>query len=122
MPKILKGIFKKSFHNPNSRDSSKYYVVEYLAQTPFAMSALEVLQSFLAQQDALLEALGSMDSLILMENMSYLNIHIWYHVALSVDVIFCKKTIGRTVVDEGASTCVMSISCWKALSSSELVP
>ena len=42
--------------------------------------------------------------------------------ALLVDVIHGGKTIGRTVVDEGASTCVMSLSCWKALGSPELVP
>ena len=42
--------------------------------------------------------------------------------ALSVDVFHCGKTIGRTVLDQSASTCVMSISCWKALGSLELVP
>ena len=45
-----------------------------------------------------------------------------YHVALSIDVIHGGKTIGRAVVDEGASTCVMSLTCWKALGSPELVP
>ena len=30
--------------------------------------------------------------------------------------------VGKTVVDEGASTCVMSMSCWKYLGSLELVP
>ena len=30
--------------------------------------------------------------------------------------------IGGVVVDEGASTCVMSLSCWKSLGSLELVP
>ena len=53
MLKILKGVFKKEFHNPKSRAASNYSVVEYLAQTPCAMSALEVLQSFPTQQDAL---------------------------------------------------------------------
>ena len=43
MPKIPKGIFKKEFHNPNSRVAYNYSVVEYLAQTPCAMSRLEVL-------------------------------------------------------------------------------
>ena len=43
MPKIPKGVFKKSFHNPNSGVASNYSIVEYLAQTPCAMSALEVL-------------------------------------------------------------------------------
>ena len=41
--------------------------------------------------------------------------------AFPVHVIHGGKTIGRTVVDEGASTCVMSLSCWKALGSLELV-
>ena len=45
-----------------------------------------------------------------------------YHVALSIDDIHGGKTIGRAVVDEGASTCVMSLSYWKALRSLELVP
>ena len=45
-----------------------------------------------------------------------------YHAALSVDVIHGGKTIGRTFVHEGSSTCVMYLSCWKALGSLELVP
>ena len=45
IPKIPKGVFKKSFHNPNSRATYNYYVVEYFSQNPCAMSTLEVLQS-----------------------------------------------------------------------------
>ena len=45
MPKILKGVFKKALHNPNTRATTNYSVVEYLSQTPCAMSSLEVLQS-----------------------------------------------------------------------------
>ena len=124
MPKILKGVFKKTLHNPNARATSNYSVVEDLAQTPCAMLDLEVLQSCLAQRDALLAALGSMDSSILMAkfNMSDFKICLPYHVALSIDVIHGRNTIGRVVVDEGASTCVMSLSCWKAFGSPELVP
>ena len=59
MPKIPKGVFKKTLHNPNARDASNYSIVEDLAQTPCAMSALEVLQSCLAQRDTLLAALGT---------------------------------------------------------------
>ena len=55
-------------------------------------------------------------------HLSDVKIHLPYHVALSIDVIHGGKTIGREVVDEGASTCVMSLSCWKALGSPELVP
>ena len=43
MPKIPKGVFKKTLHNPNARVAANYSVFEDLAQTPCAMSALEVL-------------------------------------------------------------------------------
>ena len=88
------------------------------------MLALEMLQSCPAQWDALLAALGSMDSSSLMVkfNLSDVKICLPYHVALSIDGIHGGKTIGREVVDEGDSTCVMSLSCWKALRSLELVP
>ena len=113
MTKIPKGVFKKTLHNPNTRAAANYFVVEDLSRTPCAMSALEVLQSCLARQDALLAALGSMDSSSLMAkfNLSDVKIRLPYHVALSIDVIHGGKTIGRSVVDEGASTCVMSLSC-----------
>ena len=31
MPKIPKGVFKKTLHNPNARAVSNYFVVEYLS-------------------------------------------------------------------------------------------
>src|SRR5882757_9400909 len=123
MPKIPKGVFKKTLHNPNARAASNYSVVEDLAQTSCAMSALEVLQSCPAQRDTLLAALGNMDSSSLMAkfHLSNVKIRLPYHVSLSIDVIHGGKTIGRAVVDEGDSTCVISLSCWKALGSLELV-
>ena len=65
-----------------------------------------------------------MDSLSLMAKFNLYDVKIFlpYNVALSIDVIHGGNTIGRIVVDEGASTCVMSLSCWKALGSVELVP
>ena len=112
MPKIPKGVFKKTLHNPNARDASNYSMVEDLSQTPCAMSALEVLQSCPTQWDALLAALGSMDSSSLMVkfHLSDVKIRLPYHVALSIDAIHGGKTIGRAIVDEGVSTCVLSLS------------
>ena len=55
-------------------------------------------------------------------NLSDVKIHLPYHVALSIDVIHGGKTIGRAVVYEGVFACVMSLSCWKALGSPDLVP
>lgn len=34
-----------------------------------------------------------------------------------IQVIIKGKTIHRIVVDEGSSTCIMSLSCWKAIGS-----
>jgi hypothetical protein len=62
MTRIPKGAFKKASHNPNARAAQNYSVVEDLSQTPCAMSALEVLQSFPAQRKALLTALGSIET------------------------------------------------------------
>ena len=109
MPKILKGVFKKTLHNPNARDASNYSMVEDLAQNPCAMSALEVLQSCPTQRNALLATLGSMDSSSLMVKFHLFDVKIRlpYHVALSIYVIHGGNTIGRAVVGEGASTCVM---------------
>jgi hypothetical protein len=44
LPHILKGVLKRSSHNPNARDAQNYSIVEDLGQTPCVMSALEVLQ------------------------------------------------------------------------------
>jgi hypothetical protein len=45
--------------------------------------------------------------------------HLPYHVAFQIVVAYTMKTftrnIFRTVVDEGASTCVMYLVCWKAI-------
>ena len=64
-----------------------------------------------------------MESVILMANFNLFDVKpcIPYHVDFSIYVVHGEKTIGRTVVDEFASACVMSISCWKVLGSPELV-
>ena len=45
MPRIPKASSKRSTINPNARAAQNYSIVEDLAQSPCAMSALEVLQS-----------------------------------------------------------------------------
>jgi hypothetical protein len=62
MTRIPKGTFKKVSHNPNARAAQNYSVVEDLSQTPCAMSALEVLQSFPSQRKYLLTTLGSTET------------------------------------------------------------
>ena len=84
MPKILKGVFKKTFHNPNTRASSNYSVVEDLAQNPCVMSTLEVLHIFPSQRDVHLAAIGSTDWVSLLEkfNLSDVKMCLPYHLTL----------------------------------------
>jgi hypothetical protein len=129
MTRIPKGAFKRASHNPNARAAQNYSVVEDLSQTPCAMSALEVLQSCPAQRKALLTALGSTETCnpgTIMLDTTDLKPRLPYHVAFQIVVGHPTKTltrnIFRTVVDEGASTCVMSLACWKAIGQPELSP
>jgi hypothetical protein len=126
---IPKGAFKKASHNPNARATQNYSVVEFLSQTPCAMSTLEVLQSFPAQRKALLTTLGSTETCNLgtiMLDTTNLKPHLPYHVAFQIVVAHPTKTFTHNiffiVVDEGASTCVMSLACWKAIGQPELSP
>jgi hypothetical protein len=49
-----------------------------------------------------------------------------YHIAFQIVVAHPTKKFNRnifhTVVDEGASTCVMSLACWKAIGQPVLSP
>jgi hypothetical protein len=40
--------------------------------------------------------------------------------AFQIEVVVSDKNICRTVIDEGASMCVMSLACWKSIGSSPL--
>ena len=40
--------------------------------------------------------------------------------AFQIDVVVHNQQIHRTILDEGASTCVMSLACWKGLKSPAL--
>jgi hypothetical protein len=126
---IPKGAFKKSSHNPNARAAQNYSVVEDLSQTPRSMSSLEVLQSCPAQRKALLTALGSTETCnpgTIMLDTTDLKPHLPYHVVFQIVVAHPTKTftwnIFYMVVDEGASTCVMLLACWKAIGQPELSP
>jgi hypothetical protein len=70
-------------HNPNGGDAPNYSVVQDLAQTPCAMFALEVLQSFPSHRTVLLSAIGAADStsqLIMKFDATNVREHLPYHV------------------------------------------
>jgi hypothetical protein len=118
-----KGVVKKSAFNPHARAAQNYSIVEDLAQAPSAMSALEVLQSCPAQRRALLKAIGGIDptdeNLIVFDLTEHIP-RLPAQLAFQIQVVVADKSICQTVVDEGASTCVMSFSCWKAIGSPAL--
>jgi hypothetical protein len=122
-PRIPKGVLKCSTHNPNARATQNYSIVEDLGQTPCAMSALEVLQTCPSQRNALLSALGSLEpsgSKVIKFDVTDVKPRLPYHGAFQIHMEYSKYTIKRVVVDEGASTCVMSLVYWKDLDSSTL--
>ena len=43
-----------------------------------------------------------------------------HQIAFLIQVIINSKMIHHTVIDEGASTCIMSVACWKAIGSPTL--
>ena len=52
---------RRNVHNPQARATHNYSLVDDLAQSPTAMSVLEVLQTFPTQWKSLLSALGVVD-------------------------------------------------------------
>lgn len=112
-------------HNPNARVAPSYSIMEDLAQMPCAMSSLEVLQSCPSQRVAFLFAIGVVDSsiqLVMMFDATDMRPLLPYHVSFHIGVVCNNLLVKRTIIDEGASACVMSLSCWKVIGSLELTP
>jgi hypothetical protein len=87
------------------------------------MSALEVLQSCPTQRKALLKSIGGIDpmdtNLIIFDLEDHIP-RLPPQLAFQIQVVVSHKNICRTVIDEGASTCVMSLACWKDIVSPSL--
>ena len=85
-----------------------------MSQAPSAMSALEVLQSCPIQWKELLKAIGGIDptdtNLIIFDLEDHIP-RLPPQLAFQIQVIVSNKNICRIIIDEGASTCVMSITC-----------
>jgi hypothetical protein len=109
-----KGIVRKSVFNPHIRAAQNYSIVEYLLQAPSTMLALKVLQSFPAQWKALLKAIGEIDptntNLIIFDLEDHV-LRLPPQLAFQIQVVVENKNICRNFIDEGASTCVMSVTC-----------
>jgi len=87
------------------------------------MSALEVLQSCPSQRKSLLLAIGGIDpadSDLITFDLEGHTPTLPHQIAFLIEVIINTKMIHCTVIDEGASTCIMSVACWKAIGSPTL--
>ena len=94
------------------RAAQNYNIVEDLAVSPSAMSALEVLQSCPAQRKLLLSAIGAIDlqdSNLIVFDLENSTPHLPHQMDFQVPVLVKNRPCFRIVIDEGASPCIMSI-------------
>lgn len=82
------------------------------------MSTLEVLQSFPSQQSGL----DPIESNLIAFDTKHITPHLSHQLTFQIQVTIMEKLIHRIVVNEGETTSVMSISCWKALGSPPITP
>jgi hypothetical protein len=115
-----KGVVRRSSFNPHACASQNYSIVEDLVQAPSAMSSLEVLQSCPTQRKELLKSIsriGPMDTNLIIFDLEDHIPRLPPQLVFQIQVVVVDKNICRTVIDEGASMCVMSIACWKSIGS-----
>ena len=89
------------------------------------MSTLEFFQCCPTQRKALLDYLGAIDPLdsnIIHFDLAHSKQKLHHRIAFQIQMKTKGTTIHHCVVDEGASTCIISLTCWKALGSPTLVP
>ncbi len=67
-------------------------------------------------------AVDPTNSLVLTFDMLNVKKRLPHHMAFQIKSTYRKINIFRIIIDEGASTCVMSMSCWKAIGSPSAVP
>ena len=88
------------------------------------MSTLEVIQSCPTQRKNLLTALGDLDldnSNLIHFNVGNYKSRLPHKIAFQIITKVVGTKVFRTILDEGASTSVFSLSCWKDIGSLELV-
>jgi hypothetical protein len=87
------------------------------------MYTIEVLQHCSSQRRTMLSVIGAMDpqeSNLIMFDLDYFKEKFSHHLEFQIQVLVGGKNIHHTVLDEGASTCVMLFPFWRALSSPTL--
>lgn len=69
-----------------------------------------------------IDAIDLKNSLIVTFDMSNIKKRLPHHMAFQIKSTYQKINIFQTMFYEGASTCVMSIACWKVIRSPQVVP
>jgi hypothetical protein len=121
IPRIL---LHRNVHNPQARAAHNYSLVDDLAQSPAAMSVLEVLQTCPTQRKSLLPTLGAVDpadTLLITFDLNNRESCLPSLIAFQIPVTIWNIIVHWCIIDEGASTCIMSKFVWKKLGSPELI-
>jgi hypothetical protein len=88
------------------------------------MLALEVLQSYPTKHKSFFKSIGGINptdtNLIIFDLEDHIP-RLPAQLAFQIQVIVSDRNICRTVIDEGASTCVMYITYWKSIGSPPLI-
>jgi hypothetical protein len=108
----------RNVHNPQARAAHNYSLFDGLAQSPTAMSVLEVIQTCPTQRKSLLSTLGAfdlVDTRLITFDIDSGEPHLPTLVAFQITVHHC-------IIDEGASTYIMSKTVWQKLGSLDLIP
>jgi hypothetical protein len=116
---------RRNVHNPQARVAHNYSLVDDLAQSPAAMSVLEVLQTCPTQRKSLLSTLGAVDpadTRLITFDLDSCEPRLPVEVAIQIPVKIRNIIVHRCIIDEGASTCIMSKTIWQKLGSPELIP
>ena len=112
-------------NNATARSTVSYNIVDDLAQTPTAMSALEVLKTFPTQRKSLLAVLGAIEpseSKLITFDMENGEPQMPSTISFQIPVPIRNLVMHQCIVDEGASMCVMSTLVWQKLGSAILQP
>ena len=102
-------------NNAIARAAISYSIMDDLAQTPMAMSALEVLKMYPTQRKVLLITLGAVgpsDSKLIKFYMENREPRMPSTITFQILVSIWNLVVHQCIVDEGASTCVMSTLVW----------
>jgi hypothetical protein len=92
-----------------------YNMIDDLAQSPATMFVLEVLQTFPSQCKYFLSALGEFDpddTQLITFDLDSGEPCLLALVAFQIPVKIWNITVHRCIIDEGASTCIMSKVVW----------